>query len=138
MANVKVEKMGTLDALETSKVFYKAGFKALDTTRSGQATVTVNANDLIDIMIAFQAALAGDVGDLHWALAIQTATAQGAVELLNTARDNRWNKGDFDSAAAELYATDPCRMVRERDGEESVITKGKAAYLNIMKATNEQ
>lgn len=138
MANVKVEKIGGKDPLAAAKAFYKAGFQALDATRKGDATVTVSANDLIDIMISFEAALKGETGDMMWALAVESSRSKGAVEILEKARDNRWNKGDFDSKAAELYATDPYPMIMKRDGEESVIANGKAAYLAICKATDEQ
>lgn len=100
MANVKCNIDGAASNPEKARALYKAGFDAIDSSRRGEATVTVNANALIDLMIAYEAAIKGETGELEWALGVQAATAQGAVAILEKARDNRWNNGDFDSEAA--------------------------------------
>lgn len=132
MANVRCTAGAGLSNPEIAKMFYKAGFQAIDSTKKGDATVTVNANTLIDLMIAYGDAIKGDIGNLEWALAVQAATCQGAIEILDQANDKRMNQGDFCSSAALMYQNDPYTYaLKNLGGESGVIAAGKASFLAI-------
>lgn len=55
-------------ALEIAKEFKALGFTRLDAKRLGSGMVQVNANKLIDLCLAFEAAAAGDVENLEYSL----------------------------------------------------------------------
>lgn len=135
MSNVKVAVTDTAgkDPVAIARLFYRAAFKASDA--KGQATVTVPANALIDTMIALQDAIEGEYGNLEWALAVQTAVAEGALELLDQARKKHWLEGDFDSEAAHHLGTDPYTYITAKKSEDDRIKAGRTAFKNIIDRT---
>lgn len=137
MANVRVEDLVGKSNPEVARALYKAAGSAIDKTRTGEPTVTVSARALFDLMIAYEDAIEGDTANLEWALAVQAATAKGAVGILEKARDNRWNQGDFDSAAAQAYAEDPYSAILSAEGESKVREFGREAFLQITSKSEE-
>lgn len=129
-AAVRVERIGNLCVPDMARELYKQSGLAIDRARK-DPMITISAHDLFDLVIAYEAAIKGDTGDLEWALAVQAATAKGAVEILEEAERRRFNKGDFDSKAAQLYGEQPYYRVLKRDGEEGVLAAGKEAFLAI-------
>ena len=55
-------------ALHIAKEFKQKGFDRLDTSRRGVGSVWVDANQLIDLCLAFECAAEGDVSNLEYSL----------------------------------------------------------------------
>ncbi len=59
-----------IPALDIAKEFKRIGFHRLDTQRRGQGMVQVNANQLIDLCLAFESAAEGDISNLEYSLKV--------------------------------------------------------------------
>ena len=61
----------------------KEAFYVLDTQKRGKGMVYVNANQLIDLCLAFECASKGDVENLEFSLKVQQDIINDARERLN-------------------------------------------------------
>lgn len=70
-------------ALHIAEDMKKKAFHLLDTQKRGKGMVSVDANRLIDLCLAFEHAAKGDVENLEFSLKVQQEIINDARERLN-------------------------------------------------------
>lgn len=113
---IKLEKVAGQGPVEFAARMYRYGFRALDATKRGEATLVIPANNAIDVAIAYQAAREGNTADLEWSLAVQAAIATQAQKLL----DEIAELAEVDSKIWDLAMKLPYSEFLDANGEEGV------------------